>query len=138
MGPGGNEEDRRLDQLFADPADSLVRESFSGVEADWWWERRPDGGVAVCQELEPEAVTREMAQVFGLAKEEVNRIAVRTLGLEGFEPVVMVYELSGDTPVGQAARDLEEHSSTAAGLAEGIYRTLAKAIGESFTPREDE
>lgn len=126
-----------MDQLFADAAGSLVEESFSGVEAEWWWERRPDGGVAVCQELEPEALVKEMAQVFGLVEDEVRRIAVRTLGLEDFEPVELVYELSGATPTEQAAGELERHSATAAGLAEGIYRSLAEAIRESATPRGD-
>lgn len=130
-------EDRRLNQLFADPADSLVRENFSGVEAEWWWERRPDGGVSICQEMDPETLTREMALVFDLNEDEVRRRAVRALGLDSFDPVVLVYELPGDTPEIRAAEALAERSSTSAGLAAGIYHELAEAIRESVTPRED-
>ena len=134
---GGETAERRLDQLFADATDSLVKESFSGVDAEWWWERKPDGGVAVCQERDPESLVKEMSQVFGLAEAEVRRIAVRTLGLEDFGPVELVYELRGDTSTEQAIRELEKRSSTSAGLAEGVYLTLAEAIRESATPRED-
>lgn len=133
----GETEDRRLNQLFADAADSLVKESFSGVDAEWWWERRPDGGVAVCQVLEPEALVKEMSHVFGLAEDEVRRTAIRALGLKDFGPVELVHELRGDTSAGRAIRELEKRSSTSAGLAEGIYRTLAEAIRESATPRGD-
>ena len=40
-----------LSQLLADAATALVRESFTGVGAEWWWERRLGGGIVVCQEL---------------------------------------------------------------------------------------
>ena len=42
-------------QFLADSATALVRESFTGVGAPWWWERRVGGGIEVCQEFDPEA-----------------------------------------------------------------------------------
>lgn len=126
-----------LNQLLADEMDTLVRDNFSGADATWWWERRMDGGVSICQELDPAALTAEMAEVFGLNKDEVNRIAVRTLGLENFDPVVLVYELSGYTPTEQAVSALSERVCTAAGLAEGTYLQLAAAIRDGSTLRED-
>lgn len=128
---------RRLDGLFADAAASLVEKNFSGVDAEWWWERRPDGGIAVCQTLEPEAMIQEMAGAFGVEETEVRRVAIRTLGLEGFEPVELVYELGGNESVERMAEELARRSATRAGLAAGIYHELAGALRESVTPRED-
>lgn len=129
---------RRLDQLLADDMYALVEDNFSGVDAKWWWERRMEGGVTICQEIDPEVLTREMAQVFDLNEDEVRRIAVRALGLEGFDPVVLVYELPGYTPENRAADTLAERSSTSAGLGASIYYELAGAIRERVTPREGE
>lgn len=128
---------RRLDGLFADAAASLVEKNFSGVDAEWWWERRPDGGIAVCQTLEPEAMIQEMAEAFGVEETEVRRVAIRTLGLEGFEPVELVYELGGNESVERMAEELARRSATRAGLAAGIYHELTGALRESVTPRED-
>jgi hypothetical protein len=43
----------KLNELLADKATLLVRENFTGVRAEWWWERRMGGGIEVCQELDP-------------------------------------------------------------------------------------
>ena len=49
-----------LNQLLADSATALVNESFTGVSAPWWWERRIGGGIEVCQELDPGSMGREI------------------------------------------------------------------------------
>lgn len=117
-----------LNQLLADHAGTLIEENFTGVEAVWWWERRLSGGIDLCQELDPNAMVLEIAEALGREVSEVRWIAVRELGLEDFEPVVLTYELAGHTPVEEATKILAERSATAAGLAEGIYRQVAEAL----------
>ncbi len=117
----------RLDQLLADKATVLVQENFTGVAAEWWWERRMGGGIAVCQELYPEAVAREISSKTGHSVEEVERILEEELGLEDAEPVVLTFELPGDTTAAEAASILAERSVTPEGLAANLYRRIEEA-----------
>lgn len=119
-----------VEQLLTDQIGALVDENFTGVEAEWWWERRVDGGVAICQEFDPERMVAELAVAFGHEVREVREAAVRTLGLEDFEPVVLTFDIARDTTVDEAAQTLVQRSRTAEGLAEKIYRRLAETLRE--------
>lgn len=118
-----------LNQLFADDATALVEENFTGVRAEWWWERRLGGGIAVCQVLDPASMAREVSERVGREAEEVERVAGEDLGLEDLEPVVLTFELPGDTATGEAARMLAERSATPRGLADGLYRQVEEKLG---------
>lgn len=113
---------------MTDQIGTLVDENFTGVDAEWWWERRVDGGVAICQELDPEKMVAEVGSAFGRDVREVREAAVRTLGLEDFEPVVLTFDISRDTTIDDAAEALAQRSRTAEGLAEKIYRQLAESL----------
>jgi hypothetical protein len=117
-----------LNQFLADEATMLVRDNFTGVEANWWWERRLGGGIAVCQELDPRAMTREISKKTGRKPRDVELIAKEELGLEDLEPVVLTFEMAGDTTTADAARMLTERSATPEGLAAGLYSRVEKAI----------
>ncbi len=120
----------RLDQLLADKATVLVQENFTGVASEWWWERRMGGGIAVCQELHPEAVAREVSSRTGRDTNEVERILEEELGLEDAEPVVLTFELPGDATVAEAANILAERSNTPEGLAANLYRRVEEALSK--------
>ena len=117
-----------LNQFLADKAGALVRENFTGVEAQWWWERRMGGGIEVCQEFDPEAMSREIAEKTGRGVAEVWRVVEEELGLEDAEPVVLTFEIPGDTEAGAAAEILSERSSEPEGLASGLYRRVEEAL----------
>ncbi len=117
-----------LNQFLAERADALVRENFVGIEANWWWERRMGGGIEVCQELDPEVMSREIAEKTGRGVAEVRRVVEEELGLEDAEPVVLTFEISGDTEAGAAAEILAERSSEPEGLAFGLYRRVEEAL----------
>lgn len=119
-----------LHTLMADPMMALVHDNFTGVEARWWWERRMSGGIEVCQELDPEAMTRELAAKAGKEETEVRRIIEQELGLEDAEPIVLTFEIAGDATTDQAARMLRERSSEPEGIAAGVYRQVEAAIGD--------
>lgn len=118
----------RLNQLLADSATALVRESFTGVDARWWWERRISGGIEVCQELDPERMSREISEKTGREAAEVRRAIEEELGLEDTEPVVLTFEISGEATTGEVARLLAERSSTPEGLASGLYRRVERVV----------
>jgi hypothetical protein len=120
-----------LNQFLAEKADSLVRGNFTGVRAPWWWERRMGGGIEVCQELDPEAMSREISEKTGREAAEVRRVIEEELGLEDTEPVVLTFEIPGDTEAGAAAEMLAERSSTPEGLAAGLYRRIEEAVERS-------
>ncbi len=120
-----------LNQFLADKATVLVRENFTGVRAEWWWERRLGGGIAVCQELDPVMMAREISERTGREPREVERVAQEELGLEDPEPVILTFEIPGDTTAAEAARMLAERSATPEGLAAGLYRRVEKAVRES-------
>ena len=117
-----------LNQFLADKAAALVRENFTGVEANWWWERRLGGGIEVCQELDPEAMSREISEKTDRDVAEVRRVIAKVLGVEGAEPVVLTFEIPGDTEAGVAAELLAERSSEPEGLAAGLYSRIEEAL----------
>jgi hypothetical protein len=117
-----------LNQFLADRASALVEENFTGVRAAWWWERRIGGGIEVCQELDPEAISREISEQTGRDFSEVRRIVEEELGLEDAEPVVLTFEVPGDTEASRAAEMLAERSSAPQGLAAGLYSRVEDAI----------
>jgi hypothetical protein len=116
-----------LNQFLADKATMLVEENFTGVEAEWWWERRLGGGIAVCQELDPASLAREVSRKTGRDEDEVRRVVEEELGLEDPEPVVLNFEISGDTEASEAAKMLAERSATPEGLAANLYRRVEEA-----------
>ncbi len=117
-----------LNQFLAERADALVRENFTGVEAEWWWERRLGGGIEVCQELDPEAMCREISERTAKDLDEVRRVVEEELGLEDTEPVLLTFEIPGDTEAGAAAGMLAERSSKPEGLAASLYRRVEEAL----------
>lgn len=117
-----------LNQLLADGATALVNESFTGVSATWWWERRMGGGIEVCQELDPESMTREISGRTGREVSEVRRAIAEELGLEDAEPVVLTFEIAGETETRRVAEMLAERSSEPEGLASGLYRRVEEAV----------
>jgi hypothetical protein len=120
-----------LNQFLAEKADALVRKNFTGVRAPWWWERRMGGGIEVCQELDPEAMSRGISEKTGREIAEVRRVIEEELGLEDTEAVVLTFEIAGDTEAGTAAEMLAERSSTPEGLAAGLYRRIEEAVERS-------
>jgi len=117
-----------LNQLLADKATLLVRENFTGVRAEWWWERRMGGGIEVCQELDPQHMARDLSEETGRETSAVRRAIGVELGLEDDESVVLTFELSGDLTVAEAARMLQERSSRPEGLAAAIYAEVGEAL----------
>ena len=117
-----------LNQLLADTATALVQENFTGVRATWWWERRMGGGIEVCQELDPEIMSREISTKTGLEPSEVSRAIEEELALEDDEPVVLTFEISGEMTTDEVARMLVERSSEPEGLAAGLYRRVEEAV----------
>lgn len=123
----------QLNQLMADGASSLVEQNFTGIRAEWWWERRMGGGIEVCQELDPEAMVREISGKTSRKEAEVRRISQRELGIEDMEPLVLTFEVSGDLTTDEVAALLAEHSREPEGLAASLYRKIERAVSE----RED-
>ena len=117
-----------LNQFLADKATMLVEENFTGVRSEWWWERRLGGGIAVCQELDPRAMSREISTRTGRSQPDVQRTVEASLGLEDPEPVVLTFEMPGETPAPEAARMLQDRSSTPEGLAAGLYRQIEETV----------
>jgi hypothetical protein len=117
-----------LNQLLADSATALVHESFTGVSAPWWWERRLGGGIEVCQEFDPETASREISDKTGGEVSEVRRVIAEELGLDDPEPVVLTFEISGETESRHAAELLAERSSEPEGLASGLYRRIEEIV----------
>ena len=115
-----------LNRFMADEATALVR-TFAGVDAEWWWERRLDGGIVVCQELDPASMVYEISERTSRDAEEVRRAAEEELGLEGLEPVVLTFEIPGDTTASDAARMLAERSAMPEGLASSLYHRVEEA-----------
>ena len=117
-----------LNQFLADKATMLVEENFTGVEAEWWWERRLGGGLAVCQVVDPAVMAREISSRTGREENEVQRVVEEELGLEDPEPIVLTFELPGDTKASEAASTLAERSATPEGIAANLYRRIEEAI----------
>ena len=121
----------KLNQFLAEKAAALVRENFTGVRAEWWWERRMGGGIEVCQELDPEAMSREISERTGKSVDEIQRTVKEELGLEGVEPVVLTFEIAGDATADEAAKMLVDRSATPEGLAAGLYSRVEEAVEEN-------
>jgi hypothetical protein len=119
----------QLKELLADGATALVNEGFKGVHASWWWERRVGGGIEICQEFDPEAASREISAKTGQEVAEVRRTIMEELGLEDAEPVVLTFEISGETETSRVAAMLAERSSEQEGLASGLYRRIEEVLG---------
>jgi hypothetical protein len=117
-----------LKGLLADSATALVNESFTGVSAPWWWERRLGGGIEVCQEFDPEVASREISAKTGRKVSEVRRAIAEELDLQDTEPVVLTFEVSGETETRRVAEMLAERSSEPEGLASGLYRRIEEAF----------
>jgi hypothetical protein len=117
-----------LNQLLADSATALVLENFTGVSAPWWWERRLGGGIEVCQEFDPEGVSHEISAKTGREVSEVRRAIAEELGLEDAEPVVLTFEIAGETETRRAAQMLGERSSEPEGLAAELYRRIENIV----------
>ena len=121
----------KLNQFLAEKAAALVRENFTGVHAEWWWERRMGGGIEICQELDPEAMSREISERTGKSVDEIRRTVEEELGLEGVEPVVLTFEIAGDATADEAAKMLVDRSATPEGLAAGLYSRVEEAVEEN-------
>ncbi len=119
-----------LNQLLAGQAAKLVHESFTGVDAEWWWERRIGGGIAICQTLAPEAMANELSETSGKPQPEVRATMVRELGLEDFDPLTLTFEVPGDITSDEAARVFAERSSTPRGIASNVYREVEAALAD--------
>ena len=119
----------QLKELLADSATALVNEGFSGVKATWWWERRVGGGIEICQEFDPGAASRQISAKTGHEVAEVRRTIMEELGLEDADPVVLTFEISGETETGRVAAMLAERSSEQEGLASQLYRRIEVVLG---------
>jgi hypothetical protein len=117
-----------LNEFLADKATMLVEENFTGVRSDWWWERRMGGGIAVCQELDPETMSQELATKTGQRPGATRESVKEELGLEDLEPVVLTFEISGETSAAEAARMLRDRSSNPEGLAAGLYQQVEEVL----------
>src|SRR3712207_6100897 len=117
-----------LKELLADSATALVHECFTGVSASWWWERRLGGGIEICQEFDPEAASNEISAKIGREASEVRRAIAEELGLEDTEPVVLTFEIPGETETRRVAQMLSERSTEPEGLASGLYRRIEKIL----------
>lgn len=118
----------RLNELLADKATLLVEENFTGIGAEWWWERRMGGGIEVCQELDPRAMSDEISQKTGRNIPEARRAIEAQLGLEDDDPVILTFEISGEVTVTDAARLLQERSQTPQGLATTLYAEVEEHL----------
>ena len=118
-----------LKGLLADSASALVQESFTGVSAPWWWERRLGGGIEVCQEFDPELASREISAKTGREISQVRRAIGEELGLDDTEPVVLTFEIAGETETRRVAELLAERSAEPEGLAAGLYRRIEEIVG---------
>lgn len=119
----------QLNQYLADQATLLVKESFTGVRADWWWERRMGGGIEVCQELDPARAGRELSRQTGASEERARQAVLSELGVDDSEPVVLTFEIPGDATADEASRLLSERSATPEGLAAPLYERVRAALG---------
>ena len=88
------------------------------------------GGIEICQELDPETMSREISERTGKSVDEIRRTVEEELGLEGMEPVVLTFEIAGEATVAEAAKMLQERSSQPHGLAAALYAEVEGALAE--------
>lgn len=117
-----------LDQMPTGEAAALVETYFTEVEAEWWWRRAADGGVTICQTLDPESLISQIVEASGRAPRDVRRTAMKTMGVGELEPSVLSFSVPGDTAADAAADYLTFWSDTPYGVAESIYRQLITAV----------
>ena len=86
------------------------------------------GGIEVCQEFDPEGVSHEISAKTGREVSEVRRAIAEELGLEDAEPVVLTFEIAGETETRRVAQMLGERSSEPEGLAAELYRRIEKIV----------
>jgi hypothetical protein len=121
----------QLNEYLADQATMLVRESFTDVRAEWWWERRIGGGVEICQELDPVRAGRELSQETGVSRERATKAVMSELGLDEEarpETVVLTFEVSGESTAEEVSGLLSERSATPEGIAAPIYARARAAL----------
>ena len=123
-----------MKELLADRATELIHGSFTGVEATWWWERRINGGVEICQELDPRAMIGEVSTKTGEDPDVVRRVVEDELGLEDLDPVVLTFEVPGERTEAEAAALLRDRSLSPKGLAAAAYGRVEDALGGGFRP----
>ena len=73
-------------------------------------------------------MSREISEKTGRDVAAVLRVVERELGVEAAEPVVLTFEIPGNTEAGVAAELLAERSSEPQGLAAGLYRRIEEAL----------
>lgn len=88
------------------------------------------GGVEICQELDPEEMIRNLAQKTGEPAGKVRRVVERELGIEDTDPLVLTFEIAGESTEREVAALLAERSSTPQGLAAGVYERVEQAVRE--------
>ena len=81
------------------------------------------------QFLADKAMIHSISGKTGREEREVRRVVEEELGLEDEEPVVLTFEIPGDTEASEAAKMLDERSATPEGLAANLYRGIEKALG---------
>lgn len=121
----------QINEYLADQATLLVRESFTGVRAEWWWERRISGGIEICQELDSTRAGRELSQETGISQQRATQAVLAELGLdEAGEPetVVLTFEVPGEATAEEASRLLSERSAAPEGLAAPLYERVRAAL----------
>lgn len=117
-----------LNQLLAGQAARLVHENFTGVEEEWWWERRIGGGIDICQTFAPRRLARELSEETGKPLPEIEDLVVREFDLEDFEDITLTFEIPGGATDEEAARILRERSSSPKGIAAELYRRIEAAL----------
>jgi hypothetical protein len=86
------------------------------------------GGIEVCQELDPQQMARDLSEETGREAPAVRRSIEEGLGLDDDEPVVLTFEIAGEATVAEAARMLQERSSSPHGLAAALYAEVEGAL----------
>ena len=76
-------------------------------------------------------MSREVSERTGRDAEQIRRAIEEELGLEGMEPVVLTFEISGEATAEEAAKMLAERSSDPEGLAAGLYRRIEETVGRN-------
>lgn len=118
----------QLNEYLADKATLLVRESFTGVQAEWWWERRIGGGIEICQELDPSQTARELSDERGVPQERAVETLLLELGIDELEPVILTFEVPGDVTADEASHLLSQRSATPEGLAAPLYKRVRATL----------
>ena len=87
-----------------------------------------NGDIEICQELNPEAMIRDIARSTGTPPAEVRRVVEGDLGLEDTDPVVLTFEVSGGSTEREVAALLKNRSVSPRGLAAAVYERIEDKI----------